>query len=138
MAVVVQPAFLVEILALEAQRVVDFGDVEAGDFSVGAVMRGPDDFAVRSCKFLGRAEVVELVVVGLYCFWAKAFQYCQWAEAIRFVEIAAVLILVVFGDEFVALPEELCGFPIHGFADTPPKRVIAIAGSLAVGFGDPN
>ncbi|OIN07406.1 hypothetical protein BFN10_17370, partial [Pseudomonas extremorientalis] len=65
MAVVVQPAFLIEILTLEAQRVVDFSDVESGDFPVGAVMRAPDDFAIRGGEFLRRAEVVELVVVGL-------------------------------------------------------------------------
>ena len=74
MAVVVQPAFRVEILALKAQRVVDFSDVEAGYFAVGAVVRGPDDFAFGVCEFLWRAEVVELVVEGLGVFWAKTFQ----------------------------------------------------------------
>ncbi|CRL99418.1 hypothetical protein [Pseudomonas sp. 28 E 9] len=43
---------------------------------------------------------------------------------------------MVFGDQLVALPEELCGFLFDGFADAPPKRVIAIAGGLAVGLGD--
>ena len=52
MAVVVQPAFRVEVLALEAQRVVDFLYVEAADLAVGAVMRGPDDFAVGGGEFL--------------------------------------------------------------------------------------
>ena len=47
MAVVVQSAFLIEILTLETQRIVDFSDVEAGDFPVGTVMRRPDDFAIR-------------------------------------------------------------------------------------------
>ncbi|CRL97003.1 hypothetical protein [Pseudomonas sp. 24 E 1] len=74
MAVVVQPAFRVEVLALEAQRVVDFSYVEAGDFTVGAVVGGPDDFAILSGEFLWGAEVVELVVVGLCFFWAEAFQ----------------------------------------------------------------
>ena len=67
MAVVVQATFLVEVLALETQRVVDFSYVEAGDFTVGAVVGGPDDFAVVIGEFLWRAEGVELAVVGL-CF----------------------------------------------------------------------
>ncbi|SFI99181.1 hypothetical protein SAMN03159342_05717 [Pseudomonas sp. NFPP04] len=74
MAVVVQSAFLIEILTLEAQRVVDFSDVEAGDFPVGTVMRRPDDFAVLGSEFLRRAKVVELVVVGLGFLGAEAFQ----------------------------------------------------------------
>ncbi len=37
MAVVMQTAFFVEVLALEAQWVVEFAYVEAGDFAVGAV-----------------------------------------------------------------------------------------------------
>ena len=45
MSVVVQAAFFVEVLALKAQRVVDFVDVEAADVAVGAVVGGPDDFA---------------------------------------------------------------------------------------------
>ncbi|VVQ02725.1 hypothetical protein PS907_05486 [Pseudomonas fluorescens] len=40
---------------------------------------------------------------------------------------------VVFGDECVALPEELGRNAIDGFADSPPKRVVAVAGGLAVG-----
>jgi hypothetical protein len=38
MAVVVQPAFRIEVLALEAQRVVDFVFIEAADLAVGAVV----------------------------------------------------------------------------------------------------
>ncbi|KRP51342.1 hypothetical protein TU75_11150, partial [Pseudomonas poae] len=64
MSVVVQAAFFVEVLALKAQRVIDFADVEAADLAVGAVVGGPDDFAVWCGQFLWRAEVVELVVVG--------------------------------------------------------------------------
>ncbi|PIB61174.1 hypothetical protein AOA60_12615, partial [Pseudomonas sp. 2822-17] len=64
MTVVVQPAFRVEVLTLKAQRVVDFIFVEATDLTVGAVIRGPDDFAVWVGEFLWCAEVVELVVVG--------------------------------------------------------------------------
>jgi len=52
MAVVVQAAFLVEVLALEAQRVVDFVYAEAADLAIGTVVRGPDDFAVGGGEFL--------------------------------------------------------------------------------------
>ena len=120
MAVVVQPAFLIEILTLEAQRVVDFSYIEAGDFAVGAVVRRPDDFAVLDSEFLRSAQVVKLVVVGLGFLWTETFQQRQRAKAVRFVEVAAVPIRVVFGDEFVALPEELGGDAVDGFADTPP------------------
>ncbi len=64
MAVVVQPAFRIEVLALEAQRIVDFVDIEAGNLAVGAVVRRPDDFTVWVCKLLRCSEVVELVVEG--------------------------------------------------------------------------
>ncbi len=109
MAVVVQPAFLIEVLALEAQRVVDFSYVQAADFTVGAVVRGPDDFAIWGGEFLWRADVVELVMVGLRFFWTETFQQRQRAKAVGFVEVTALAVRVVFGDEFVALPEELGG-----------------------------
>ncbi|PIB45209.1 hypothetical protein AOA57_23890, partial [Pseudomonas sp. 2588-5] len=128
-----QSALLIEILALEAQRVVDFSYVETGDFAVGAVVRGPDDFAIWSGEFLWGAEVVELVVVGLGFLWAEAFQQGQRAEAVGFVEVAAVAVRVVLGDEFVALPEELGRYVINGFADAAAKWVVAIASGLAIG-----
>ena len=74
MVVVVRPAFLVEILPLKTQRIVDLAYVEPGDLAVGAVMGGPDDFACGVGEFLRCAEVVELVVVGRCGFWAEAFQ----------------------------------------------------------------
>ena len=43
-------------------------------------------------------------------------------------------IRLVFGDECVALPEKLRSDAVNGFADAPPKRVLAIADSLAIGF----
>ncbi len=76
MTVVVQPAFRVEVLALEAQRVGEGVDVQLRDLAVGAVVRGPDNFAVGCGEFLWGAEVVELVVEGLYVFRAVAFQQC--------------------------------------------------------------
>jgi hypothetical protein len=88
MAVVLQPAFLIEILALEAQGVVDFSYVETADFTARAVMRGPDDLAIRSGEFLRGAKVVELVVVGLGFLWVEAFQQRQWAEGVGFICLA--------------------------------------------------
>ena len=136
MAVVVQAAFRIEILPLKPQWIVDFAYVEPGDLAVGAVVGGPDDFAFGAGEFLRGAEVVELVVVGLGFFWAEAFQQGQGAEAVGLVEVAAMALCMVFGYQLVALPEKLCGFVVHGFADAPSKRVVAIAGGLAVGLGD--
>ena len=131
-----QSAFRIEILPLKAQRVVNVAYVEPGDLAVGAVVGGPDDFALGAGQFLRGAEVVELVVVGLCGLWAKAFQQCQWAEAVGFVEVAAMALCMVFGYQLVALPEKFRGFALHGFADTLPKRVIAIAGGFAVRLCD--
>ncbi|KGE66948.1 hypothetical protein K814_0115550 [Pseudomonas fluorescens LMG 5329] len=47
-------------------------------------------------------------------------------------------IRVVLGDESVALPEELGSCAISGLADPTTERVIAIAGSLAVGLFNPD
>ena len=99
-------------------------------------MGGPDDFAFRRGEFLRCAKVVELVVVGLGVLWTIAFQQRQWAEAVRFVEVAAMTVCMVFGNQLVALPEKLCGFVIHGFADAPPKRVVAVTGGFAVRLCD--
>ncbi|CAM3338709.1 hypothetical protein PSFL6913_29305 [Pseudomonas fluorescens] len=136
MAVVVQPAFRIEVLALEAQRVVDFADVEAGNLTIGAVVRRPDDFTVWVCKLLRCSEVVELVVEGLGVFRAKAFQQCQRPKTVRFVEVTAMAIRVMLGNQLVALPKKLCRYASNGFADPSPKRVIAIAGCFSVRLGD--
>ncbi len=136
MAVVVQAAFRIEILPLKAQRIVDFAHVEPGYLAVSAVVGGPDDFAFGAGQFLRGAEVVELVVVGRCGLWAEAFQQRQWAEAVGFVEVAAMAFCMMFGNQLVALPEKLGGYVIHGLADAPSKRVVAIAGGLAVGLGD--
>lgn len=133
-----QAAFFVEVLALKPYWVVDFSDVEAADFAVGAVVGGPDYFAFGRGEFLGCAEVVELVVVGLGFFGTVTFQHYHWAEAVGFVDIAAVFVFVVFGNELVALPEKLRGDAVNGFADAPPERIVAIAGGLAVRFCDSN
>ena len=43
---------------------------------------------------------------------------------------------MVLGNQLVALPEKLDGLAIHGFADTPPKRVIAVTGRLTIRLCD--
>jgi len=43
-------------------------------------------------------------------------------------------IRMVFGDQFVALPEKLGRYAIDGFADASPKRVVAVARGVAVWF----
>ena len=42
----------------------------------------------------------------------------------------------MFGNQRVALPEELGGLAFYRFGDTPTKRVVAIAGLGAVRLGD--
>ena len=118
------------------QRVVDYSHIETGDFAVGAVVRGPDDFTVGVCQFLGCAEVVQLVVVGLGFCRTEAFQQGQRAKTVRLVEVAAMALRVVLGDQFVALPEELRCHAFNGFADASAKRVVAVTGALPVGGGD--
>ena len=99
-------------------------------------MGGPGDFAVGGCQFLGCTEVIQLVVVGLGGFGAEAFQQGQRAEAVGLVEVAAMAVRMVFGDQFVALPEEFRRQAVNGFADASAKGVVAVAGGLSVRLGD--
>ena len=43
---------------------------------------------------------------------------------------------MVFGNQLVALPEKFGGDAVDGFADASTKRVVAVAGGLAVGLGE--
>ncbi|RMP59157.1 hypothetical protein ALQ18_200012 [Pseudomonas marginalis pv. marginalis] len=101
-------------------------------------MRGPDNFAVRRGEFLRCAEVVELIVEGFGFTRTKAFQQRQRPKAVRLVDITAMTVGVMLGNQLVALPKKLCGLFVHGFADAPPKRVVAIASGLPVGLGNAN
>ena len=60
-----QAGFQVMVLALEADGVVDFLHVSQGQLAPDAVMGRPDDAAIASGEFPGRAQVVELVVIDL-------------------------------------------------------------------------
>jgi hypothetical protein len=80
--------------------------------------------------------VVELVVEGLGVFWTKAFQQCQRPKTVRFVEVTAMAIRVMLGNQLVALPKKLCGYVVDSFADPSTKRVIAIAGCFSVRMGN--
>ncbi len=65
MPVVVQAAFGVEVLARETQGLFQWLTVtvlELGDLAVAVVARRPDDLAGGVGQFLGRAQVVEVVV----------------------------------------------------------------------------
>ncbi|APQ12257.1 hypothetical protein BJP27_12370 [Pseudomonas oryzihabitans] len=73
-AVVVEAGFGVVVLALEAQWLGGLLDVQVGEVAVGAVACGPGEGAAGVGEFLGRAEVVEVVVVGLYRLGALADQ----------------------------------------------------------------
>ncbi len=108
-AVVVQAAFGVEVLALEAQRLFQLfaaAVLEFGELAVAVVARRPDDLAAEAGQFLGRAQVVEVVVerAGLEAF---AVEHRQRAEGAGFVDVAAVVARAVFGDDLVALPEKI-------------------------------
>ena len=60
-----QAGFQVMVLALEADGVVDFLHVGQGQLAPDAVLGRPDDAAIAGGDFLGRAQVVELVVIDL-------------------------------------------------------------------------
>ncbi|RMT89648.1 hypothetical protein ALP39_200122 [Pseudomonas marginalis pv. marginalis] len=75
-----------------------------------------------------------MVVVGLGFAWPKAFQQRQRAEAVGFVKVAAVAVRMVLGNQLVALPEKLRRYTFNDLADTPSKRVVAVAGGLPVGL----
>jgi len=77
MPVVIQAAFRVVVLALEAQRLGQFfaGAVgEFGEFAVAGVARCPDDFALVTGQFLRGAEVVVVVVERRGVLRAFAFE----------------------------------------------------------------
>ncbi|MOA04075.1 hypothetical protein D3C78_1236090 [compost metagenome] len=138
MAVVVQSAFGVEVLALETQRLFQLFAAAMGDlvdFAVAGVSRRPDDFAAVVGEFLRGAEVVELVVERAGFFRAFAVEQCQRAEGAGFVDVAAVFVFAAFGDEVVALPEEFGDLAVDDFADTPAEGVVLVRRGLAVGAG---
>ncbi|EJM48971.1 hypothetical protein PMI28_05462, partial [Pseudomonas sp. GM48] len=87
MAVVVQAAFGVEVLALKAQRLVQLFAVavaQLAQLAVGGVFRRPDDGAAVAGQFLRGAEVVELVVERAGVEPAFAVEQGQRAKAAGF------------------------------------------------------
>ena len=81
--IVMQPGLAVEVLALEAEFVVDQFDVGTGERAVGAVTGRPDDAALRVGHFSRGAEVVEVVVVDGGLPLCVAVDASQGAEAVR-------------------------------------------------------
>ncbi|VVP56406.1 hypothetical protein PS854_05700 [Pseudomonas fluorescens] len=139
MAVVVQPAFGVEVLALETQRLLQLFAAAMGDladFPVAGVPRRPDDLPAVVGQFLRGAEVVEVVVERAGVFRAFAVEQGQGAEAAGFVEVAAVVPGAAFGDEVVALPEKLCGLAVDGFGDASAEGVVAVGRFATIGRGE--
>lgn len=127
MAVVVQAGFGIVILALEAQRVVDYRHVLPKHVAVGAVDGGPDQLALGIRHFLGCAQVVELVVVDGALFRAVAVRQGQRAEAVRFVQVSPVA---------VALPDEFGALVVAFLDDAAAEGVVFVAEAEPVGAGD--
>ena len=95
-----QAGFRVVVLALEADRVVDFVDQGANNVAVGPVSHRPDEVTLGVGEFLGCAQVV---VVNAGLFGAAAFYQCQGLEGIWLVDVSAVLVAGFLGDQAVAL-----------------------------------
>ena len=129
MAVVVQPGLGVEILALEAQWVIHFGDVQLEHIAVSPVARRPAEAAIGAGQFLRGTEVVELVA-GFDLFRAFAVEQGQRAEAVGFVEIGAVVPVAALGEQAFAEPEELGIAPVDLLGDASAEGVVAV-GDLA-------
>lgn len=130
MAVVVQPGLGIEILALEAQWVIHFGDVQLEHIAVSPVARRPAEAAIGAGQFLRGTEVVELVVAGFDLFRAFAVEQGQRAEAVGFVEIGAVVPVAALGEQAFAEPEELGIAPVDLLGDASAEGVVAV-GDLA-------
>ena len=98
-----QAGFRVVVLALEADRVVDFVDQGADDVAVGAVSHRPDEVTLGVGEFLGCAQVVQVEIVNAGLFGAAAFYQCQGFKGIWLVDVSAVLVAGFLGDQAVAL-----------------------------------
>lgn len=75
MAVVVQARLRVEVMPLKTQWLFDHPvrvAMQSSETAVGAVLCGPDDPAAGISELLGRAKVVELVVIGTRVGWSLA------------------------------------------------------------------
>src|SRR5690606_25658544 len=96
------------------------------DFSVGVVLRRPDNFATKVRQFLRRTKVIELVVKRASLARAFAVEHGQWAKSAGFVDVAAGMLAAAFGDEVVALPEEFGGVTVDGFGDAAAEGVVAV------------
>lgn len=102
-AVVVQAGFRVVVLALEADRVVDFVDQGANNVAVGAVCYRPDKVALGVGEFLGSTQMVQVVIVNAGLFGAAAVYQRQGFKGIGLVDVNAVLVAGFLGDQAVAL-----------------------------------
>ncbi len=136
MAVVVQAGFGIVILALETQRAVDHRHVLPEHVAIGAVDGGPDQLALGIRHFLGRAQVVELVVVYGALFRAVALYEGQRAEAVRFVQVSPLVVAGFLGDQAVALPDEFGALVVAFLGDAAAEGVVLVVEAEAIGAGD--
>ena len=79
-----QAGFRVVVLALEADRVVDFVDQSADDVAVGAVSYRPDKIALGVGEFLGSTPVVQVVVVNAGLFEDEGVVFLVPCAPVRF------------------------------------------------------
>lgn len=131
MAVVVQPCFRIEVLTLEAQRVVDLANVQRSQIAICPVFRRPHDLAAIGGQFLWRAQMVELVVERCGLGRAFAVEHGQRAEGAGFVEVSVIAIFSAFSDQPFALPEELGSTAIDGFCDATTEGVVLVGRGTA-------
>jgi len=134
--VVVQTSFLVVILALETQRVVDGFDVGEGQVAVGAVAGGPDDSAIGIGQLPGRAEMVQVVVVGAATgLGVVLFVQRQGPEAAGFEQVGAAAQAIGFRQQARAIVLKT-GFALRGvFGDAPAQGVVAVFADSLRRFG---
>ena len=105
------------VLALESQRVVDFLNEGADDVSICAVGHRPHQITLGIGQFLGRTQMVQMVVVDTALFRAVAIHQCEGLEGVWLVDVAAVLVAGFFGDQAVALPQKFGAGRAIGFGD---------------------
>lgn len=87
-------------------------------------------------QFLGRSQMVQVVVIDFSLFRAVAIYQRQGFEAVRFVQVGAVLIPGFFSNEAVALPEEFGSGQAVGLSDTAAEGVVFVVPGAAIRCGD--
>ncbi len=71
-------------------------------------------------------KVVELVVKRRGLARAFTIEHRQWAEAARLIDVTAVAVFCVFGDQPLALPQEFGGVTVDSFFDAAAEGVVLV------------